>query len=200
MSWKPLLDNADFEFSTEDLPALIHGEEHSGASLFTITLAALLYHQGEPLLVVSGSEEAKEELMQQTSDADIFSITEKSQLEQAEAHQTIYLTKESESLIPQLLAMLTDKNHRVILIKNIELFSPETLALFYDHPLVIFSGDLNKSEAKESLFQLKYNAKIFFSPLYNDFRLTIPELEEYHGYYQGRISQGVVSARQVNSV
>jgi hypothetical protein len=197
MRWMPLLDNQPYSFTSEDLPALIHGEAHAGASLFTITLLRELYSQGEPLILLSEGESAKTEFLDQANNTpDIISLTDQAQIQTAQEHQVIHVTKEHELLLPHLLENLPDKMERVVLIKNMELFSSDTIALFYRHPLVIFSGDLNKSPDKESLLQLKFNAKFFFSPLYDDLRLTLPPLEKYQGYFLGRISQGITSLRQ----
>lgn len=196
MTWTTLLDNQPYSFTYEDLPALIHGEQGSGASLFTITLLRELYSQGEPLLFLSEGDAAKNELLEQIDNPDMISLSDQAQIENAQEHQIIHVTKEHELLLPHLLENLPDKMERVVLIKNMELFSSDTIALFYRHPLVIFSGDLNKSADKESLLQLKFNAKFFFSPLHNDIRLSLPPLEKYHGYFLGRISQGTVSLKQ----
>lgn len=196
MRWTPLLDNQPYSFTSEDLPALIHGEQGSGASLFTITLLSELYRQGEPMLFLSEGDAAKNELLEQIDNPDMISLSDQAQVENAQEHQIIHVTKEHELLLPHLLENLPDKMERVVLIKNMEVFSSDTIALFYRHPLVIFSGDLNKSPDKESLLQLKFNAKFFFSPLYDDLRLTLPPLEKYQGYFLGRISQGIVSLQQ----
>lgn len=196
MRWTPLLDNQPYSFTSEDLPALIHGEAHTGASLFTITLLSELYRQGEPILFLSEQEEAKDEFLKQSENPDFFTLSRQEDISKAQEHQVIHVLKENELLLPHLLENLPDKMERVVLIKNMELFSSDTIALFYRHPLVIFSGDLNKSLDKESLLQLKFNAKFFFSPLHDDLRLTLPPLEKYQGYFLGRISQGIVSLRQ----
>jgi len=197
MSWIPLINDEPYTFTTSDLSALIHGEEHSGASLFTMSLLSQLYFQGEPLILVTASPQTKEEFLTQTcGNKDFISVTHEENVSQAEEKQVIHLLKDAEALLPKLLKILEDKTQRIVLLKNIELLSPQTLALFYDHPLTIFSGNLNTCSEKEPLLQLKYNAKIFFSPLHNDFRLTLPPLEKYHGYYQGKLSQGIVSLLQ----
>jgi len=197
MRWIPLHDNQPYSFTYEDLPSLVHGEKGSGASLFTLTLLSELYRQGEPLILLSEGEAAKTEFLDQANDSpDIISLTDQAQIQTAQEHQVIHVTKEHELLLPHLLENLPDKMERVVLIKNMETFSSDTIALFYRHPLVMFSGDLNKSLDKESLLQLKFNAKFFFSPLHNDLRLSLPPLEKYHGYFLGRISQGTVSLKQ----
>lgn len=200
MSWTPLLNNEPFAVTTDDLPTLIHGEEHSGASLFTMTLLSQLYRQGHPLIFLTGKAEAKEEFIAQTNCGDeLTEIDASNNYEAAETKQIIYIAKEYAAQLPQLLAALPDKNERIILIKNIELFDEATLAVLFEHPLVMYSGDLNTCTSKELLLQLKYGSKIFFSPLNNDFRLTLPPLERYHGYFLGRISQGTITLVQGES-
>jgi len=193
-----MLDTEPYSFTSEDLPALIHGEPRAGASLFTLSLLSELFRQGEPILFLSEQEEAKNEFLTLTDNPDIFTLSSEEEVMIAQEHHVIHITKGHELLLPHLLENLPDKMERVILIKNIEMFSSDTIALFYRHPLVIFSGDLNKSADKESLLQLKFNAKFFFSPLHNDIRLTLPPLERYHGYFLGRISQGIVHLDQTS--
>jgi len=196
MSWEILLNNEQHTFTSDDLPALIHGEKGSGASLFSLSLLKQLYEQGEPILVITAHDEARKELLTEVDEIDFMSVTERSQAIDAQEKQVIHLLKEHISILPDLLSLLEDFQTRIVLIKNVEEMDRNTLSLFYTHHLTVFNGDLNTCSEKEAFLQLKYNAKIFFSPLYNDLRLHLPELAKYDGYYQGRIDQGTVRLRE----
>lgn len=200
MSWIPLLNNEPYTITTDDLPALIHGEKGAGSSLFSTGLLSQLYFQGEPLLIISSRPEVKEEFLKQTDAQEKFrEITTEQEIAQAQDQQVVYVSSDHNSLLPTLLATLEDFTERTVFIHKFDEINKETVALFYGHQKTIYVGDLNISEAKEPLLQLKYMTKIFFSPLHNDFRLTLPPMEQYHGYYQGRTDTGTVFLREENS-
>jgi hypothetical protein len=198
MSWEILLNNIPHTFTAEDLPALIHGEKGAGASLFSLSLLKQLYDQGEPLLVLSSGEHVKTEFTNLLKKPNALGeITNETEITSLQDKQVIYLLNDHQTIASRLIAELEDFSERIVLINKFEGFTKETLTLFFGHAKTIFCGDLNTSDAKEPLLQLKYNTKIFYSPLHNDFRLHLPEdLEKYHGYYQGRIDQGTVLLRQ----
>lgn len=197
MGWEIFLNGKPHAFTSEDLPALIHGADKSGASLFSLNLVKSLYRQGEPLLLITARPQAKDELLTEIKGTDFISLDSLTQLEVAPEKQVIHLLQEHIALLPKIVSVLDDFQSRIVLLKNTEALDKEALSLFYTHPLTIFSGDLNLCTEKEPLLQLKYHSKIFFSPLNNDFRLKLPEnLEKYHGYYQGRIDQGTVYLQQ----
>lgn len=199
MSWLPLLNNEPYTFTTEDLPALIHGEKGAGSSLFALGLLSQLYFQGEPLFIISSDDDTKTEFLRQTNAEDkTKEVTDEIHFSDASHHQVIHIASDYDFLIPQLLTHLEDYEDRIVFINTFNGLHKDMLALFYGHAKTIYVGDLNSSEAKEPLLQLKYMAKIFFSPLLNDFRLTLPKLEKYHGYYQGRTDTGTVTLQQTH--
>lgn len=191
MGWEIQLDNNSYSFTKDDLPALIHGEKHSGASLFTLTALSELYKQGHPILFITAHQEAKEEFLKQTNAGnELFSIEKEADIIGAETHQALFLSHQDTVLIPSLLSTLEDKDERIVLLHDIENLPQALISSFFEHPLTMYSGNLNMSSSKELLLQLKFNAKIFFSPLANDYRLTLPVLDKYQAYFLGRISQG----------
>lgn len=196
MSWNIILDNSPYSLTADDLPALIHGEKHVGASLFALTTLAELYRQGHPVLFIASDIATKNEFITQTSCGDnLLTIEKETDLIGAETFQALFLSHKDILLLPSILSTLPDIQERVILLHNIEELPEVTISLLTEHPLSIFSGNLNMCSSKELLLQLKYNAKIFFSPLTNDFRLTLPQLEKYQGYFLGRISQGKIQLK-----
>lgn len=197
MSWEILLNNTSHTFTAEDLPALIHGEKGAGGSLLSISLLSHLISQGEPLILLSSSEGVKEAILKDLKKTDdLGEITGESDIATIHDKQIIYIPSTLQKLVPKIISELEDFAERIVLISKFEEFTKDTLTLFYGHPKTIYCGDLNISDAKEPLLQLKYMAKIFYSPLHNDFRLTLPDLEKFHGYYQGRIDQGTLTLRE----
>jgi hypothetical protein len=86
----------------ESLPMLIHGEEGSGASLYTICLAAKWYRQSYNILFLCGYPMAEEEFSKQVgSDYKIA---------------TFYTKEKVEEFINALKQNLSDKT--VVIVKN----------------------------------------------------------------------------------
>ena len=199
MSWEILLNNTPHTFTSEDLPALIHAEKGQGAGLFSLNLLLQLYHQGEPILIISTGQDVKDTFISETTNSnDLGEITSSEDISTLSDKQALFLSVEHQGLVQDIIQSLEDFQERIVYISKFEGLSQETLTSFYGHTKTIYVGDLNTSEAKEPLLQLKYNAKIFFSPLHNDFRLHLPkDLPEHHGYYQGRIDQGTVCLQKV---
>ncbi|MBP6098520.1 MAG: hypothetical protein KA477_00885 [Candidatus Levybacteria bacterium] len=170
---KILLDGKEFHFTRPDLPIFIHGEEHVGASLFTVSVLADLYAQGSKIIALTGYPMARDEFEEQTG---------------AEENAKFF-TKENEELFITNIQTNSDVNDRVILIKNIELFSEEIFNTVKDFSNVIISGDLNKCSFKEKILQKSFNTSTYFSPLDE----ALPELQEYEGYFVSQNNTGRVS-------
>lgn len=170
---KILLDGKEFHFTHVDLPILIHGEEHVGASLFTVSVLADLYAQGSKIIALTGYPMARDAFVEQTG---------------AEENAKFF-TKENEELFITNIQTNSDVNDRVILIKNIELFSEEIFNTVKDFSNVIISGDLNKCSFKEKILQKSFNTSTYFSPLDE----ALPELQEYEGYFVSQNNTGRVS-------
>jgi hypothetical protein len=199
MSWQLQLDQTPYSFTLEDLPSLIHGEKGSGASLLSLALAAELYKQGHPLLIIAQSDDAREEFLKQTkSDDHLFTIKNESDLLDAEKNQVLFLHHKDIILLPMLLNLLPEKEERVLLLKNFEDISDNVVTSLSEHRHIIYTGDLNLSSSKEYFLQLKYSSKIFFSPLRHDIRLTLPDLEKYQAYFLGRIAQGKITLKTIH--
>ncbi len=170
---KIFLDHKEFHFTQSALPILIHGKEHTGSSLFTISALTDLYSQGLKIIVLTGYPMARDEFEEQTG---------------AEENAQFF-TKENEELFITNIQTNSDVNDRVILIKNIELFSEEIFDTVKDFSDVIISGDLNKCSFKEKILQKSFNTSIYFSPLDE----ALPELQEYEGYFVSQNNIGRVS-------
>lgn len=167
------LDNTVFHFTKSNLPTLIHGEEGSGASLFTISMLADLYTQGSKIIALTGFTMAHEEFFQETESRD----------------NTHFFTKEKRDNFIDLVKNIQNINEYVILIKNIELVDEEIFNTVKNFNNVIISGDFNNCSFKNKLLQKNFKTKIYFSPLDNN----LPELQKYQGYLQASTKSGIVS-------
>ncbi|MBP6910797.1 hypothetical protein KBC03_04375 [Patescibacteria group bacterium] len=114
--------------------------------------------------------------------------------EQYENHysdrQAIILNPGDEKLLQRLRPLLKDKDERVIILKNIENFSAETLQMMKDHPKLILSGDIDKSPALDLIKNINFASQIFFSP--SALAPDLPVLEKYKGHYISAYQNGII--------
>mgnify|MGYP001791593807 CR=1 FL=1 len=162
---KILLEGDELDLSEVKFPVLIHGEEGTGASFYTVSLAANLYSKGSRIIFLCGYEMAQQKFSQQIGDEDKERIS--------------FFTKE---LVEEFKANLASANaNTIIFIKNIELFGEDILELILDKNKVIISGDINKYEFINELFQKHFATKIIFSEMSG---MELPKLREYEGYFE----------------
>jgi hypothetical protein len=161
---KIILDGKEVEnLVPESLPMLIHGKEGSGASLYTVCVAAKWFSQGYKILFLCGYKKAEEQFAQQVG-SDYKNIT-------------FYTKEKVEEFITALKQNLSDKT--IVIIKNIELFGAEVFEAINEIELIIVSGDVEESSLKERLLNKKFATKVFFSPLKG---IGLPELKNYQGF------------------
>lgn len=170
---KILLDNKEFHFTQFELPMLIHGEEHVGASLFTMSVVASLYTQGAKVIALTGYPMAREEFINQTG-------TEE------DAH---FFTKEKKDEFIEYLTNSPDISEYVILLKNIEFYDKEVFSYIKNFKNLILSGDVNRCSFKEEILQYPFSSKIYFSQLTEQ----LPELQKYEALLVSENNRGVLS-------
>lgn len=159
---KILLDNKEVTtLVPESLPMLIHGAEGSGASQYTIALAAKWYSQGYEVIFLCGYPMAEESFVKIVGTSTAKFYTKEKVEEFAEALRNGSSVK------------------RIVFIKNIELFSLDVFQLVSAMDTVVISGDLVKSTIANEVLAKKYITKIFFSPLEN---IVLPQLNKYEGF------------------
>lgn len=160
---KIILDGKEVEtFVPESLPMLIHGIEGSGASLYTICLAAKWFSQNYEILFLCGYSMAEEQFIQQVG---------------IEHSRAIFFTKEKTDLFTKALANANKET--IIFIKNIELFNQNAFEILQSRHNIIISGDLSKLTYKNQLLANKFTTEIYFSPLPEK---TVPQLEKFQGF------------------
>lgn len=163
-------------FTENDLPILIHGADHAGSSLFTISLITDLYSQGSKILFFTGYHVAKDEFIKQVGEPQ---------------DDRVIFVKGTEPLeFLRNVKELEDINERVILIKNIDLFDQSILDAVIDKNKLVISGDIEKVHYIEHLLAKKFKTKILFSPASFE---KIPELQQWNGYLIGDDKRGEVS-------
>jgi hypothetical protein len=188
------LEDNKFRFTTENLPCLIHGIEHSGASQFTVSVIADLYKQGFKILFLSGYPMAREELVSQIEEPDdTVLFDDENKLQSSFSKRVIFIPREKEELFIEAAHTLPDIDDRVILVKNIDLFNAKIFEAVKDRKKIILSGDLDKCIYKDQILKLDFKTKILFSQPIADIEITIPKLEKYKGYLFSGNSNGIIS-------
>ena len=162
---KILLDGEEVtQFVKESLPTLIHGEQGSGASLYTVSLAANFYHQGFPVLFLCGFSMAEEEFAKQVGNE--------------YGDKARFFTQEKVEEFKKILGS-ENVDDMIIFIKNIELFGEDIFDLVARENNVIISGNISKSNIKEKIQAKKFNTQMYFSPFEN---VEIPKLSKHDGF------------------
>ncbi len=191
---KILLDNTEYHFSVHDAPFLIHGVDHTGASIFTVTLVADLYRQGTKILFLSGYHMARDEFSSQINDSSKTILAKATDTNEVlETKQVIFVQKEDSELFIKLTKELSDINERVILIKNIDLFSEKVFDSVTNLTNVIISADIDKCSYKDKILMNSYKTKMFFSKLESNDNIKLPRLEKYQGYFLQQDMTGFLS-------
>ena len=165
------LNEEEYKFSRDDMPILIHGEDHAGASFYTLSLIANLSLEGQKVLVLCGYPMAQEQFEKQV---------------EGFGHSTVFYTKEGEQDFLHALASTNDND--IILIKNIELFDGSIIEPVLNKKNFIISGDLGKCVYKDKILEKSLNTKIFFSGIPG---IEIPPLQRFEGFFMSKKAQGV---------
>ena len=180
---KILLNNTELQIDKSNLPCLIHGEAHVGSSLFTVSLIAKLYSQGEKILFLSGYPMARQEFIDQIERIDDVILAEKNiSNEKLTNARVIFVARENANLFIKLASNLSDIEERVVLIKNIDLFNKETYYPVKDLEKIVLSGDLNECSYKELILEKKFKSTFLFSKtlLIN---FDLPNLNKFEGSF-----------------
>ena len=175
---KILVNQEELNLIENNFPMLIHGEERSGASLYTVTLAVNLFSQGFLVVFLCGYPQAEEEFAKQVGG--VFY-----------KDQVVFYTKEK---VLEFKEFVINPNNgkRIIFVKNIELFGEDVLDLVLAKDKIVLSGDVNKCDSKDQIFDTKFNTKIYFSNLDN---VVLPALQKYEGFFVSGNLEGVTKVK-----
>ncbi len=183
-----LFNNQPLILSQTDLPCLIHGTTGTGASLFTMTLVAQLFRQGRKILALCGYPLTLTEFIQQTQTTDYLSVTESTDRALFPRTGALFLTKENTEVFLELLATLPDIKERILLIKNIDLFSESIFDQVRHFPNLIVSGNVETCMYREKIITTPYEIKCIFSPLAG---FSLIKGGEYEGSVFGHLTGGI---------
>ncbi len=151
-------------FSKTDVPMLIHGVEGSGASLFSMTVAAMLHKQGNKLIIYTAYPMAREEFMSQIIDVHgMFYLESVKDMVKALTFQTIFIQSGNMKLFKKIISKDSIID-RIIFVKNIDIIRSSLYKSITPFKFII-AGDLELARKNQEFKSAIYNTKILFSPL-----------------------------------
>ena len=194
MLQKMFLDNTELHLTEKHLPCLISYEEKTGGSQFSVTLIADLFMRGSKVLFLTAYPMATENFLKQASGTThtIQRIEKEEDITSPSTADMILIKSGDEKLFLKVFSKLPDINQRIIFVKNMEVFSSETIDKVLPLKKLIVSGHLDECELKEKIASKQYASTIFFSQPQTG-KFHVPTLEKYTGYLKAQDIEGVVS-------
>ncbi|MCF7833889.1 MAG: hypothetical protein K9L98_02530 [Candidatus Pacebacteria bacterium] len=194
MKDKILLNDSLLNFTENDLPCLVTYSEKTGGSHFSIAMVAELFVSGSKILFLTAYPMAKENFLEQVGENNtkITFVTSIEELNKAKDFQVIILESGNEGLFLEVVKILPDLYDRVVLIKNMEIFSEKVFNICLELEKVILSGDIDACVDKERISKKYYKTMVAFSKPKISLPLEVPVLEKYNGYLLGQNKSGIV--------
>lgn len=190
-----LLNNEVYHIGDDGLPCLIHYAPKVGGSHFSVAMIADLFLRGSKILFFTAYPMAKDDFLQHIKgeESKTAFITDESQLN-TDA-QAIILESGNEKLFLKVIEKLGDLNERVVLIKNMEVFSDAVIDSCLKLQKIIISGNLDKCSMKKQISDKQYKTIVLFSTSETLLKDEPPVLEKYAGYLWSEEKKGHVSIR-----
>lgn len=192
------LNNEIHHVEENNLPCLIHYAPKSGGSHFSVAMVADLFLSGSKILFFTAYPMAKDNFLKQINAEETKTdyITNINQLNTDT--QAIILESGNEKLFIETIKNLDDIEDRVVLIKNMEVFSDTALDLCLNLPKIILSGDLDQCSAKKQISDKEYKTIILFNKTETPLSVQPPKLEKYKAYLWSENKKGIVDIQIKN--
>lgn len=193
-----LLNDKTYNVKESDLPCLVSYKEKTGGSHFSVTMVADLFLRGSKILFLTAYPMAKDNFLQQINDAKTKTayVTDENQSDLTA--QAIILESGNEKLFWRIVEKMSDMNDRVVLVKNMEVFSDKLIEYCLNFPKVILSGDVDKCSDKKRISDKKFETIIVFSEPELELPFKVPALEKYSGYLWSNDHKGTVKVKMGN--
>lgn len=175
---KVILNNQKINFESCDFPILISGAEKTGSSFFSICLTAELLKNGYKVLFLSAYPMAKDDFKKQVG---------------TKVENSIIVESGEENDLIKAIKDIPDLRERIVLLKNIDVYSNKIFNILEDLQLVIFSGDLDKCTFVNSLVHKNFPTKIFFSSSVKYPYSIAPNLNKFCGEVVSADHGGIIS-------
>lgn len=193
-----LLNNEVYHIGEDGPPCLIHYAPKTGGSHFSVAMVADLFLSGSKILFLTAYPMAKDNFLQQIKgkESKTAFITDESQLN-SDA-QAIILESGNEKLFLKAVEKLDDLNERVVLVKNMEVFSDAVFDSCLKLQKIILSGNLDECSMKKQISDKQYKTIVLFSKPETPLKVEPPELGKDKGYLWSDGKEGLVSVRMEN--
>ncbi len=190
-----LLNNEVYHITEDGLPCLIHYMPKAGGSHFSVTMIADLFLRGSKILFLTAYPMAKDNFLQQIKgmESKTAFVTNESQLKTDT--QVIILESGNEELFLKAIEKLDDINERVVLVKNMEVFSNAVFDSCLKMQKIILSGDIDKCSAKKQIRDKQYETIVLFGNPETPIKVEPPTLEKYTGYLWSDGKEGLVTVK-----
>ena len=189
-----LLNNEVYHFMESELPCLIAYQAGTGGSYFSIAMVADLFFSGSKILFLTAYPIAKDAFLEQIkeSGSKINYVTHEGELD--DNAQVIIIESGNEELFLKIIGKVTDLEERVVLVKNMEVFSEKTFDVCLRLQKIIFSGEIDKcpSYIQKQISNKKFNTTIAFFEPQIPLNFKVPTLEKYTGYLLSQSQKGFV--------
>lgn len=194
---KIILNNEEYRVTEGELPYLVIYGEKSGGSHFTITLVKELFLSGSKVLFFTAFPIASDNFLEQIGPdhSNIALVNTKEDLEKYKDAQVIILGSGNEDLFVDAIANLPDIKERVVLVKNIEVFSMNVFNVCINLEKIIFSGDIDKCVAKDMIISKSYKSAVVFTKPEVSLFFSIPELPKWYGYLESENHKGLITIK-----
>ena len=161
-------------------------------------MAVDLFLQGSKILFLTAYPMAKDNFLEQVGSdhSKIAFVTSVEELEKAKDTQVIILESGNETLFNEVVKILPDLQERVILIKNMEVFSKAVFDVCLGLEKVILSGNIDTCTDEERISKKVFKIIIAFSQPETSLPIEIPTLEKYTGYLLGNNKSGIVEIQK----
>lgn len=189
---KIVLNNSPFHLTSQYLPSLIHGVEHSGSSFFSVACMADLLLMGQKILLFTAYPMARDMFLSLTTDSyESGTIFTPDEIGKEKDKTAIIVKSGDQKLFLQVLEQLKDLDERIVFIKNIEVFSEELYGSISSLKNIIFSGDIDKCKYKDRMLKKDFQSVIMFSDMQTT-NFQLPELGQYEGLMLGETNGGII--------
>lgn len=158
-----LQDDKEFHFQHKDYPILISGQEGTGSSFFSVMLAVDAFRQGSKVLFCSAFPMAKEILEKELSSGEKADVGFIHAGEAFDSKRMLVVASGEESVLIDSLDRVPDLQERIVLIKNMDSYSPALFGKVKLVPGLILSGDLDLTPFASQIDLEKFPSKVFFS-------------------------------------
>ncbi len=197
MAERLILNNEPYVLSENDLPCLVTYGEHMGGSHLSIVLIASLFLSGSKILFLTAYPMARENFLEQIGQtSNVAFVDSISDLEKAFGAQAIILKSGDELLFLEAVKVIPDLNERVVLVKNMEVFSEAVLDISLTFEKVILSGNIDACIAKEKIAKKNFKTLIAFNQPEIEIPLTVPTLEKYASLLSSNTENGILAVKK----